>query len=161
MLLAVHNVESVLRNGVKLASVNRIDCIISLGRCSDMTDGCCTLTHNLHAVDGVVLALDAELIGLDVGNHLRCKFQVEYSLAGREVCAVENVVPLGAVGAELYLCVALSGVVYAQEVAFLCTTLCKERAGYFYCWGPVAYCGRSVEQSGYNGFLGRLWSIRC
>lgn len=40
VLLAVHNVESVLRNGVKLASINRIDYIIGLGRCSDMADGC-------------------------------------------------------------------------------------------------------------------------
>lgn len=83
-----------------------------------MADGCCHLTHNLHAVDSEVLALDVELIGLDVGNHLRCKFQVEYSLAGREVCAIENVVPVGAVGAELYLCVALSGVIDAHKVTF-------------------------------------------
>lgn len=161
MLLAVLDIESVLRYSVELASVERVDSVVVLYGCCGMADASSYLAHNLYTVDGEVLALDVELVGTDICNHLCCKLNLEHCLSGREVCAVENVVPLGAVGAELYLCVAISGVVYAQEVAFLCTSLCKERAGYFYCWGPVAYCGRSVEQSGYNGFLGRLWSFRC
>lgn len=140
VLLAVHDVESMLRNGVKLASVERIDCIIGLGRCSDMADGCCHLTHNLYTVDSEVLALDVEFVGTDFSYKLFCKLHIKHCLAGSEVGAIKNVVQLGVVGAELYLCVALSGVVDAQEVAFLYASLGKERTGYLYSWVPVAYC---------------------